>query len=100
MENLIFEAIKRKIRLQICYDGIEQEVEPYRYGKSRYGHYLLRAYLLPLPHWGNQLEGWKVFDIQRIEHLSLTESCFALPRSGFTPKQDERISQIIFEIAS
>lgn len=105
----VVDAIKKKDRLIIYYDGDEpggrglREIEPVCFGYSKAGNAVLRAWDMegsshrdylgekPLP-------SWRLFRLDKILSLKPTGETFNSPRPNYNPSGDKSMSNIIINV--
>ena len=104
--NSIVDAIKKRQRVIVYYDGDEpggkglRIIEPVCYGYSKAGNPVLRAWDLegashraylgkkPLP-------SWRLFRLDRIMSLTPTGNNFETPRPNYNPTGDKSMNRVI-----
>ena len=105
----VVDAIKKKDRLIIYYDGDEpggrglREIEPVCFGYSKAGNAVLRAWDMegsshrdylgekPLP-------SWRLFRLDKILSLKPTGETFNTPRPNYNPSGDKSMSNVIINV--
>lgn len=105
----VVDAIKKKDRLIIYYDGDEpggrglREIEPVCFGYSKAGNAVLRAWDIegsshrdylgekPLP-------SWRLFRLDKILSLKPTGETFNSPRPNYNPSGDKSMSNVIINV--
>ena len=105
----VVDAIKKKDRLIIYYDGDEpggrglREIEPVCFGYSKAGNAVLRAWDMegsshrdylgekPLP-------SWRLFRLDKILSLKPTGETFNSPRPNYNPSGDKSMSNVIINV--
>jgi predicted DNA-binding transcriptional regulator YafY len=105
----VVDAIKKKDRLIIYYDGDEpggrglREIEPVCFGYSKAGNAVLRAWDMegsshrdylgekPLP-------SWRLFRLDKILSLKPTGKTFNTPRPNYNPSGDKSMSNVIINV--
>lgn len=85
MENKIAQAINTKHTLSIDYDPGNRVIEPHVLGFGSKGQILLRAYQVSGARKSGEPEHWKLFRIDRIEDLRITDDVFEGPRPLYNP---------------
>lgn len=73
---LIIKAIEQKLVLEFKYRGLSRIVEPYELGVTVAGHHLLRAYQFDGESFRGKVEGWKLFRLDYMSDMVLTEKTF------------------------
>ena len=102
----VVDAIKKKDRLIIYYDGDEpggrglREIEPVCFGYSKAGNAVLRAwdkegashraYLGKKP-----LPSWRFFRVDKIEFIRPTQEIFNEPRPNYNPNGDRSMERVL-----
>ena len=104
--NQIVDAIKKRRKIVIYYDGDEpggkglRTIEPVCYGYSKRDNPVLRAWdeegashtsflgEKPLP-------GWRMFRVDRITYLQPTAEIFNEPRPNYNPNGDRSMVRVI-----
>ena len=86
---LICEAIRCRSLIAFSYIGVTRLVEPYAYGINHERHEVLRAYQVS----GGQT-GWRLFQANKMNHLSVLVETFSMLRSGY--KRDDTAMRRIF----
>jgi hypothetical protein len=76
-------AIAQKRLLRLTYDWGTRTVEPHAYGRNSKGHELLRSYQVGGDSRSGESEGWKLFRVDEIRSLAMSEDTFAGPRPGY-----------------
>ena len=78
MQKIICNAISNKQMLRINYDDKgEREIEPYCLGISKTGKTVLRAYQIIGDSKSGETDGWKLFDVEKINSISEPYSSFS-----------------------
>ena len=85
MTMLIRDAIRRRVMLRVNYDPGERLVEPHTYGESKDGNFLLRAFQVSGASQSNEHVNWKLFRIDRMVSVSLSDQTFSGPRPDYNP---------------
>jgi hypothetical protein len=92
MKAAICTAIRELKVIRFMYDDELRKVEPFCYGESPKGKELLRAFQVG---GGSETSpfGWKLFDVDKIELLRITEDTFEGRRPHYNPRDSamERI---------
>lgn len=96
MEDTIIEAIKGKYILVVRYSAGEREIEPHTLGIGTSGNLLLRAYQRMGASTSGEREGWKLFKVDELDSLSISDEIFAT-RDGYR-RSDRAMRKIIEEI--
>jgi hypothetical protein len=79
MDPRICEAIRERRVIRFFYGGGYRLVEPHCYGVSRDGKELLRGYQISGHSESGQSEGWKLFRLDGMSDLSVTDDSFEGP---------------------
>jgi len=96
--DIICEAIRERKLLQFYYNGGERIVEPYAYGYDKNGNLKLRAYQVDGYSSRGKTEGWKLFDVDKVESIQILENrCFDI-RPEYNPFGDKHIPEIICKV--
>ncbi len=94
-EEIICHAIKERIVIQFSYDGNIRIVEPFTLGYHKdTGNLVLSAYRVGGFSKSNSEPPWRLFVVNEISGLSLTNRQAASNRAGYNPN-DKRMSSII-----
>lgn len=83
MHSVVCDAIRDLRVLRFHYDGGSREAEPHTYGRSKAGNDLLRAYQLSGVSRSGESIGWKLFRLDEMTGISITDQRFAGPRQGY-----------------
>jgi len=78
-------GITYRRRIEIIYKPRLRLVEPHVFGRSSSGHLLLRGYQLKGASASGEHEHWKLFRVDKITSISITEQTFDGPRPGYNP---------------
>lgn len=99
MEELIIKAIKNKNILQFIYDDKLRIVEPHVFGTSTKVNSsdLLRAYQVMGGSNSDNDLGWRLFSIDKIDDISLSENTFDVARKYYNP-DDSAMEEIYINI--
>ncbi len=93
MNQQVCEAISRHAVVEfLCHGGL-RTVEPHSHGVSRRGHEVLRAWQRGGFSRSGRAEGWKLFDLERVEKWKETGEKFDAPRPGYNPA-DRQMSEV------
>lgn len=92
-KSAICEAIQSRKVLRFYYDGGFRHVEPFCYGLGTSDNELLRAYQIGGASESNEFRGWKLFKVDEISSLSITDDTFEIRRQGYNPN-DSAMQQI------
>ncbi len=85
MNSLICSAIDTKRTLQVYYNGGHRTVEPFCYGVTKNGIELLRAYQVRGHSESGNPSGWKLFRVEKMVDLKVTDEPFTGKRPGYNP---------------
>lgn len=83
--SLICKAINLNRVLRFQYGGGYREVEPYCHGVSTAGNEVLRAYQLRGHSKSGEHYGWKLFKVDEMNDLILTNEYFTGSRAEYNP---------------
>ncbi len=83
MNSVICQAINNRKLLKLAYHWGFRLVEPHAYGVNNNGHDLLRCYQVGGASDSGQPKGWKLFRVDEIHQLHVTEDSFSRPRDGY-----------------
>ena len=99
MKALITEAIKNKNILQFMYDDKLRIVEPHVFGTSTKedSSDLLRAYQIMGGSNSDNDLGWRLFSIDKINDINLSENTFDVARKYYNP-DDSAMEEIYINI--
>jgi predicted DNA-binding transcriptional regulator YafY len=97
MENIIKKAIQNKHLLEFMYKDELRVVEPYTFGVSKKGNDILSAYQIDGSSSSSSDLGWRLFTLDKIDDIKLSDNCFDVVRSEYNP-DDSRMSQIYFTV--
>lgn len=87
----IISAILDNRMITFTYDGLPRTVEPHALGSTAKGKIVLRGYQ-PEGETNTQF-GWKLFSVDKIENLVVSNDNFAGPREGY--KRDDSAMKTI-----
>ncbi|HEY3043711.1 MAG TPA: hypothetical protein VGJ39_06785 [Vicinamibacterales bacterium] len=93
MSPLVCQAIRERRLVRFYYDGGTRDVEPHCHGFSPDGNELLSGYQVSGFSRSGQRFGWKMFSIDAIRALIVSDEAFAAPRAGYDPN-DVKISNV------
>jgi hypothetical protein len=97
MESLICSAIAGKMVIRFSYENDLRQVEPFCYGVNQSGDELLRGYQVGGQS-QSQPQGWKLFEVDKIEGLTVTEDTFDGKRATYN-LSDSAMKIVFCEIA-
>lgn len=97
MNAAICRAIRERRVIRFLYNDDLRRVEPFCYGESPKGKELLRAYQIGGGSASDSL-GWKLFDVEKIEALSVTDATFEGRRPFYNP-QDSAMETIYCRVS-
>lgn len=83
MNHLICQAIQQRKVIRLNYHWGFRLIEPHAYGSNDKGHELLRAYQVGGASDSGQPFGWKLFRLDEVHQLHVTEEDFSGPRTGY-----------------
>lgn len=96
MRNDLIKAINEKKLVRLYYSEGYRTVEPHAYGLGNSGNDLLRGYQVDGASESDKPTGWKLFKLDEIRDLSLTENIFE-ERKGYR-RGDSAMQKIYAEI--
>jgi hypothetical protein len=99
MNPLLCSAIRNRRVITFHYDGGRRRVEPYCHGASEAGHELLRGYQTAGYSKSGAGVGWKMFRLDRLSFLTMTDEVFADTRPDYDASREEKMSTIYCRIA-
>jgi predicted DNA-binding transcriptional regulator YafY len=85
MNSTICSAIRSRRVVQFDYDGGLRTAEPFCHGASMDGHDLLRAYQTGGYSESGNSVGWRLFRVDRMNNLNITDESFSGNRPGYNP---------------
>ncbi len=98
MNTIICEAIRLRKIIKFYYDGYERIVEPHTYGIHKdTGNEVLSAYQIGGYSSSGRIPYWRLYLVNQISNLQITDETFSEPRSGYK-KGDSRMSIIFCEV--
>ena len=83
MKGEITGAISGKLLLEITYLPGQRVIEPHAFGRGADGQLLLRAYQVAGASASGEHENWKLFRLDRVTGLRVTDDPFDGPREGY-----------------
>lgn len=83
MEGEISGAIRAKRVLNINYSPGNRTIEPHTFGRGSDGQLLLRGYQISGASASGEPTNWKLFRVDQIAKLSVSEATFDGPRPGY-----------------
>ncbi len=81
----ICDAIRDRAIVEFEYDGGMRTVEPHAHGISTAGHEVVRGYQVEGFSRSGNPEGWRLYDIFKIEGLRRTGTVFTQDRPNYSP---------------
>jgi hypothetical protein len=84
MNSVLCSAIHQKLLLTFVYGG-PRAAEPYCYGVSAAGRELLRAYQVGGYSESDNPQGWKLFHVEKMVNLHVSDISFAGTRPDYNP---------------
>ncbi len=87
----ICNAIKSKHILEFRYEDGTRIVEPYCYGESSKGNKVLRAFQLKGHSKSGNPQGWKLFNVKKMENVEINHERFSM---GHDYKEEKRMKNI------
>lgn len=98
MNPLLCSAIRNRRVVTFYYDGGRRTVEPYCHGASEAGHDLLRGYQIAGFSKSGTPHGWKMFRVEELSGLAITDQVFAANRPEYDPHREEKMATIYCRI--
>jgi hypothetical protein len=99
MNPLLCSAIRNRRVITLYYDGGRRTVEPYCHGVSEAGHDLLRGYQIAGYSKSGVSAGWKMFRLDELSGLAMTDEVFANTRPEYDPSREEKMATIYCRIS-
>ena len=97
MRDLIMQAIREKRVIGIRYNNFDRTIEPHAFGLNKKGRYILRAYQAGGGSSSFSPVDWKLFLLDEVQSITLTETFFPGPRHGYK-RGDPAIARIVAEL--
>lgn len=94
MNSLLCSAIRNRRVVTFYYDGGRRTVEPYCHGASEAGHDLLRGYQTAGYSRSGVTQGWKMFRLDELTGLAMTDEVFVNIRPEYDPRREEKMTTI------
>jgi hypothetical protein len=94
MNSIICSAIQQHKVLHFYYNGGFRDVEPFCYGLGTSSNELLRGYQISGYSESQGLPPWRLFKVDEISSLSITERTFSNRRPDYNP--DDPVMQQIY----
>lgn len=85
MSKVICDAISRRARMRISYDGGRRLIEPHCHGTSTAGNEVLRAFQVSGFSKSGETTGWKMFRVAKIASTEILRDEFETNRPGYNP---------------
>ena len=98
MNPLLCSAIRSRRVITFYYDGGRRIVEPYCHGTSGAGHDLLRGYQTAGHSSSGAPQGWKMFRLDELSGVAMTDEVFANTRPEYDPGREETMTTIYCRI--
>lgn len=89
MNALVCRAIHERRVVRFCYDGGIRDVEPHCHGCSKEHNDLLRGCQIGRYSSSGESVGWKMFRLDRMSGLGMTETTFGGPRPEYDPNDNK-----------
>jgi hypothetical protein len=89
IHSALVAAIENHRILTFVYDDLLRKVEPYAYGQFDNGHIILSAYQIGGLSSQGKLPAWRLFLVDKIEHLSVTTEAFCGDNPGYNPNYNK-----------
>jgi hypothetical protein len=93
--QIIMEAIKLRKVIEFSYNALPRFVEPYCYGISFADNDVLRGYQISVDSSKGASIGWKLFTVNKIGDIKITNITFKNLRPGYNPK-DSSMKKIYY----
>jgi predicted DNA-binding transcriptional regulator YafY len=93
MERMITEAIENCKLIEFDYKDEVRIVEPYTFGVSSTGKDVLSAFQIEGGSTSSDDLGWRLFSIEKIDNLRVSDISFESERDGYNP-DDSRMQEI------
>lgn len=93
MNLLLCRAIEQRKLVRFAYRGGNRIVEPYCHGVTKGGHELLRGYQTTGYSSSGRPKGWRLFRLDEMGEVRITDESFAGRRSGYDPN-DQAMEKI------
>jgi len=93
MESMITEAIENRKQIEFDYKDEVRIVEPYTLGVSSTGKDVLSAFQVEGGSTSSNDLGWRLFSIEKIDNLRVSDISFLSIRDGYNPN-DSRMQKI------
>ncbi|KYK38438.1 MAG: hypothetical protein AYK18_17155 [Theionarchaea archaeon DG-70] len=94
MNQMICSAIRSRNAIHFYYNGGFRTAEPFCHGASKNGIELLRAYQVEGHSESGNPAGWKLFRVEKIQHLTVTDNHFKGTRPLYNP--DDSAMKVIY----
>lgn len=98
MNQFLCSAIRNQRVVTFYYDGGRRTVEPYCHGVGEAGHELLRGYQTAGFSRSGASHGWKMFRVEELSGLAMTDKVFAGTRPEYDPQREEKMVTIYCRI--
>jgi predicted DNA-binding transcriptional regulator YafY len=98
MNPFLCSAIRNRRVITFYYDGGRRIVEPYCHGASETGHDLLRGFQTAGYSRSGTPQGWKMFRLDELSGLAMTDEVFASNRPEYDPSREEKMAKIYCRI--
>lgn len=92
MNSTICSAIRSRHVIRFFYDGGSRTAEPFCHGESRDGNALLRAYQTAGYSQSGQPVGWKLFRLDGVSSLAVTDETFSGARPDYNPEDPAMVT--------
>jgi hypothetical protein len=86
MNTLICLAIQERRLIDFSYAGGFRKVEPYVHGTSEQANEVLSGFQVAGHSASGRSIGWKMFEVEKMEHLTILPETFAVSRSDYNPR--------------
>jgi hypothetical protein len=92
MNQAICNAIQGRKVIRFFYDGGFRMAEPHCHGESKEGNELLRAYQTDGYSESGNPQGWKLFRLDEMTSLTITDATFSGARPYYNPADKDMVS--------
>ena len=97
MNEIISEAIHKKVCISLHYDGFDRIVEPHAYGITNDGNEVMRIWQTQGGSNSGKMPPWRLFTVREAKTIKLTEQSALTPRPGYK-KGDKAMRRIFSQI--
>ncbi len=96
MSHILSDAIKRRVLVELRYDGFQRVVEPYVFGAGSNRQHLTRVYQIEGGSVSGERKGWKLLRLDEVKEVSALDRPFA-PRPDYK-RVDPAISVVLAQV--